>query len=213
MKTEKLSRATARRLPQYYRQFLKLKEKGVTTINSAELEKIIKIEATTIRRDFSYIGELGKQRVGYNVDKVIAELRRFLGMDHDRGVILFGVGHLGTALVNYNYIKGNNVRIVASFDIDVDRTGTTIGDVPVYNINELEEHLPEGVNTAILALPNEVTQDVADRLVALGFRGFLNFSSHRLDVPSNVVVENIDLTSHLHTLMYLVNQETEKDNK
>lgn len=203
---KELPKATARRLPEYYRQFLRLREEGVETINSFELEKYIKIEATTIRRDFSYVGELGKQRVGYNVEKVINQLKLALGLQEERKIVLLGAGHLGEALFNYNYIKGNNIYITQSYDSDTSRVGKKIGGVTIENIDNLEETIDPEINAAILAVPSDAAQEVADRLIALGIRGFLNFSSNRINVPENVVVENVDLANNLQTLMYMVDR-------
>lgn len=202
-----LPKATARRMPEYYRQFLRLKDQGVEVINSTDLGDYIKIEATTIRRDFSYIGEMGKQRVGYNVDKVIDELKRALGLQEPRKVILVGAGHLGSALFNYNYIKGNNIYITESYDSDAERIGVQIGDVTIRDIKDLEKSVSKDVNVAILAVPSDQAQDVADRLIKLGFKGFLNFSQNRINVPADVVVETVDLANSLQTLMYLVDQK------
>lgn len=202
-----LPKATARRLPEYYRQFLRLKEEGVEVINSFELEQYIKIEATTIRRDFSYVGELGKQRVGYNVDKVINQLKIALGLQKERNVVLIGAGHLGQALFNYNYIKGNNIFISECYDSDPSRIGTNIGGVTIQDIAKLEDTLSSDLDVAILAIPSDHAQETTDRLVELGFKGFLNFSSNRINVPADVVVENVDLANNLQTLMYLVDQK------
>lgn len=204
---KELPKATARRLPEYYRQFLRLKEEGVETINSFQLEHYIKIEATTIRRDFSYIGELGKQRVGYNVDKVINQLKIALGLQEEREIVLIGVGHLGEALFNYNYIKGNNIFIAQSYDSDASRIGKEIGGVEIVDIAKLEETFNPTIKAAILAVPSSEAQEIADRLIELGVKGFLNFSSNRINVPEDVVVENVDLANNLQTLMYLVDRK------
>lgn len=206
-----IPRATARRMPEYYRQFLRLRETGIEIVNSTDLEQIIKIEATTIRRDFSYLGEMGKQRVGYNVNVVIDILQNRLGLKEPRKVILIGAGNLGVALFNYNYIKGNNIYITRCYDNDPRRIGTKIGDVIIENIEDLEQTIPKDVNAAILAIPSVEAQQVTDRLVNLGIKGFLNFSSLRIDVPEKIIVEHIDLATRLQTLMYLIDQEAEKE--
>lgn len=202
-----LPKATTRRMSEYYRQFLRLKDEGVEVINSTELEKYIKIEATTIRRDFSYIGDLGKQRVGYRVDRVIDELQRVLGLQEPRKIILIGAGHLGSALFNYNYIKGNNIYITECYESDRSRIGMEIGDVKIRDIKDLEKMVDKDVTSAILAIPSNEAQDVTERLIALGFKGFLNFSQKRIHVPEDVVVETVDLANSLQTLMYLVDQK------
>ncbi|MGL4972221.1 MAG: redox-sensing transcriptional repressor Rex [Culicoidibacterales bacterium] len=208
MNEQKLPRATAKRIPQYYRQFQKLQAEGVVNIMSKDLALIMKIESTTIRRDFSYIGELGKQRVGYDVNYVVAKLQTFLGFDQPKSVILIGAGHLATALINYNYIKGNNILIRAAFDNSTEKIGSEIRDIPVYHMSELATYLQAHphISVAILSAPSEVAQEITDQLVAQGISGILNFSSKRLDVPKHVIVENVDLASKLQTLVYLTDQ-------
>ncbi|MGL4623317.1 MAG: redox-sensing transcriptional repressor Rex [Culicoidibacterales bacterium] len=208
MSETKLPRATAKRIPQYYRQFQKLQAEGVTNIMSKDLALIMKIESTTIRRDFSYIGELGKQRVGYDVNYVVAKLQTFLGFDEPKAVILIGAGHLATALINYNYIKGNNILISAAFDNSTEKVGSEIRDIPVYHMSELATYLTANpqITVAILSAPSEVAQEITNQLIAQGINGILNFSSKRLDVPKHVVVENVDLASKLQTLVYLTDQ-------
>ncbi len=203
-----LPRATAKRIPQYYRQFQKLQAEGVINIMSKDLAIIMKIEPTTIRRDFSYIGELGKQRVGYDVNYVVAKLQSFLGFDEPKSVVLIGAGHLATALINYNYIKGNNILIRAAFDNSSEKVGGVIRDIPVYHMSDLARYLAENphITVAILSAPSEVAQEITDELVSQGIRGILNFSSKRLDVPRTVTVENVDLASKLQTLVYLTDQ-------
>lgn len=208
MNEQKLPRATAKRIPQYYRQFQKLQTEGVKNIMSKDLAVIMKIESTTIRRDFSYIGELGKQRVGYDVNYVVSKLQTFLGFDEEKSVVLIGAGHLATALINYNYIKGNNILIRAAFDNSTEKVGSEIRDIPVYHMSELAPYLNanQHITVAILSAPSEVAQDIANDLVAHGISGILNFSSKRLDVPKHVIVENVDLASKLQTLVYLTDQ-------
>lgn len=208
MSETKLPRATAKRIPQYYRQFQKLQAEGVKNIMSKDLAVIMKIESTTIRRDFSYIGELGKQRVGYDVNYVVTKLQTFLGFDEPKSVILIGAGHLATALINYNYIKGNNILISAAFDNSTAKVGSEIRDIPVYHMSELGMYLAANpqITVAILSAPSEVAQEITDQLIQHGISGILNFSSKRLDVPKHVVVENVDLASKLQTLVYLTDQ-------
>lgn len=208
MSENKLPRATAKRIPQYYRQFQKLQEEGIKNIMSKDLAIIMKIESTTIRRDFSYIGELGKQRVGYDVNYVVAKLQTFLGFDESKSVVLIGAGHLATALINYNYIKGNNILISAAFDNSTEKVGSEIRDIPVYHMSELATYLTENpqITVAILSAPSEVAQEITNQLIQQGIHGILNFSSKRLDVPKHVVVENVDLASKLQTLVYLTDQ-------
>ena len=133
--------ATIKRLPIYYRYFQFLKDEGTQKISSGELSDGIKIDSATIRRDFSYLGALGKRGYGYDVNELVAFFKKLLNQDKRTNVALVGVGNLGNALLNYNFSRTNNVRIAAAFDIDKSIVGTVKSGVPVYDISEIKEQL------------------------------------------------------------------------
>src|SRR5690554_2992390 len=166
----KIPQATAKRLPLYYRFLNNLHLKGKTRVSSKELSDAVKVDSATIRRDFSYFGALGKKGYGYNVEYLLGFFRKTLDQDETTKVALIGVGNLGTAFLHYNFTKNNNTKIEMAFDLDPNKIGTEAGGVPIYSIDNMEEHL-EDVQAAILTVPGAVAQNIAERLVASGITG------------------------------------------
>lgn len=211
MATENIPRATARRLPIYYRYLNILLTSGKDRISSTELAEAVKVDSATIRRDFSYFGALGKRGYGYDIQKLLNFFKQILNQEHLTNVALVGVGNLGHALLNFNFHRDSNVRISAAFDINEDIVNTIMEGVPVYPISELSEQLEnQQIEVIILTVPSAVAQEVAEQAVEDGVKGILNFTPLRLSVPDNVRVQNVDLTNELQTLIYFIDNYTEK---
>jgi redox-sensing transcriptional repressor len=203
--TTKIPQATAKRLPLYYRFLKNLHTSGKQRVSSAELSEAVKVDSATIRRDFSYFGALGKKGYGYNVSYLLTFFRKTLDQDELTKVALIGVGNLGTAFLNYNFLKNNNTKIECAFDIDPEKMGSKIREVPVYHMDELERVLTEEqISVAILTVPAPVAQLITDRLVNADVRGILNFTPARLNVPPSIRVHHIDLAVELQSLIYFL---------
>ncbi|TGB01496.1 redox-sensing transcriptional repressor Rex [Halobacillus salinus] len=199
----KIPQATAKRLPLYYRFINNLHSQGKLRVSSKELSEAVKVDSATIRRDFSYFGALGKKGYGYNVEHLLSFFRKTLDQDEVTEVALIGVGNLGTAFLNYNFMKNNNTRIKIAFDADQKRVGTEVGGVDVEHIDDLEKKLGN-VSVAILTVPSSAAQGMADRLVEAGISAILNFTPARITVPSSVRVHHIDLAVELQALVYFL---------
>lgn len=199
----KIPQATAKRLPLYYRFLNNLHLQGKSRVSSKELSEAVKVDSATIRRDFSYFGALGKKGYGYNVEYLLGFFRKTLDQDETTKVALIGVGNLGTAFLHYNFTKNNNTKIEMAFDLDPNKIGTEAGGVQIYSIDEMEDHLID-VQAAILTVPGAVAQHIAERLVASGITGILNFTPARITVPDNVRVHHIDLSVELQSLIYFM---------
>lgn len=203
--TMKIPQATAKRLPLYYRFLNHLYSSGKQRVSSAELSEAVKVDSATIRRDFSYFGALGKKGYGYNVNYLLSFFRKTLDQDELTRVALIGVGNLGTAFLHYNFLKNNNTKIDCAFDVDPDKIGTTIGEVPVFSMDQLEKYLmEEDIPVAILTVPSSVAQPITDILVKTNVNGILNFTPARLNVPSSIRVHHIDLAVELQSLVYFL---------
>lgn len=203
--TTKIPQATAKRLPLYYRFLKNLHSSGKQRVSSAELSEAVKVDSATIRRDFSYFGALGKKGYGYNVNYLLTFFRKTLDQDELTKVALIGVGNLGTAFLNYNFLKNNNTKIAIAFDVDEGKVGTKIGNVPVYHMDDLEKIIEqEEIHVAILTIPAPVAQPITDRLISVMIKGILNFTPARLNVPSNIRVHHIDLAVELQSLVYFL---------
>jgi redox-sensing transcriptional repressor len=206
MAEHEIPRATAKRLPIYYRYLKLLLDSGKTRVSSNELSDAVKFDAATIRRDFSYFGALGKRGYGYDVEALMKFFGEILNQDTLASVALVGVGNLGQALLNFNFHQSSNARISAAFDISPDIVNTIQAGVPVYAMDDLEAQIAaQRIEVAILTVPAGAAQELASRLAKAGVKGILNFTPLRLDVPSNVRVQNVDLTNELQTLLYFIN--------
>ncbi|HLS24232.1 MAG TPA: redox-sensing transcriptional repressor Rex [Pseudogracilibacillus sp.] len=200
---KRIPQATARRLPLYYRFITNLHNQGKTRVSSKELSEAVKVDSATIRRDFSYFGALGKKGYGYNVDYLLQFFKATLEQDEVTEVALIGVGNLGTAFLNYNFMRSNNTKIAKAFDRSKTMAGTKIGGVPIYHIDELEDEIGD-IEVAILTVPASAAQDITDRLVDLGVKGILNFTPARLTIPDDVRVHHIDLSVELQSFVYFM---------
>ena len=201
----KIPQATAKRLPLYYRFIQNLHASGKLRVSSAELSEAVKVDSATIRRDFSYFGALGKKGYGYNVNYLLSFFRKTLDQDEITKVALIGVGNLGTAFLNYNFMKNNNTKIEMAFDVSPEKVGSFIGDVPLYHMDELEERLEnQNIKVAILTVPSQVAQSITNRLVDANIKAILNFTPARLNVPDSIRVHHIDLAVELQSLVYFL---------
>ena len=192
----KIPRATAKRLPIYYQYLNILADAGQKRISSSEFAAGVKVDPRTIRRDFSHFGTLGKRGYGYDVADLLAFFKKILK-------------HLGHALLNFNFHRDNNIAIRAAFDIDPAVVGTTIDDIRVYPLTELQNQLQEqAIKVVILTVPEAAAQTVTDQLIAAGVEGIMNFTPTRINVPATVIVQNVNLTSELQTLIYFLNHRS-----
>ncbi|KRK39288.1 MULTISPECIES: redox-sensing transcriptional repressor Rex [Levilactobacillus] len=205
MTEQKIPRATAKRLPIYYRYLNILLDADKTRVSSTELSEAVKVDSATIRRDFSYFGALGKRGYGYDVESLIKFFKKILNQDRLTSVALIGVGNLGHALLNFNFHQDSNVRISAAFDVKQEIANTIQSGVPIYPMTDLRTQLEEQqIEVAILTVPSQVAQEVTDEAVSGGVKGILNFTPLRITVPKGVRVQNVDLTNELQTLIYFL---------
>jgi len=203
MDKNKIPQATAKRLPLYYCFLNNLNQQGKKRVSSKELSEAVKVDSATIRRDFSYFGALGKKGYGYNVEYLLGFFRSTLDHHEITEVALIGVGNLGTAFLNYSFLKNNNIRVTMAFDNDPNKIDTDIGGVPIYNINKMEERI-KGIRVAILTVPASEAQAITENLVANGIHGILNFTPARITVPHHIRVHHIDLAVELQSLVYFL---------
>lgn len=206
MKKNNISDAVIRRLPRYYRQLTDLCDRGTVRISSHTLGEEMNITASQIRQDFSCFGEFGQQGYGYNVEELRTEIGHILGVDNDNHLVMIGVGNLGRALLQNFHFSQTGFSVDAAFDVAPGVIGTKVNGVPVYPMSDIENFLKEHhVDVVVLTIPQSVAQETADHLVALGVRGFWNFTNVELssNVP-DVKFENIHFADSLLTLSYRI---------
>ena len=204
---KKISPAVINRLPRYYRYLGDLLESDITRISSKELSAKMNITASQIRQDLNNFGGFGQQGYGYNVEYLYNEIKKILGLDRLYNMIVIGGGNIGQALVNYTNFEKRGFVIKAVFDINPRLIGMTIRGVEVYDIDQMEEYVKNNpVDVAILTLPRSQAVKVANDLAKWGVKGMWNFSHVDLQVPDDVLVENVHLTDSLMTLLYKINE-------
>ncbi|CAC9000665.1 Redox-sensitive transcriptional regulator (AT-rich DNA-binding protein) [Staphylococcus aureus] len=206
----KIPRATLKRLPLYYRFVSSLKSKGIDRVNSKAISDALQIDSSTIRRDFSYFGELGKKGYGYNIDSLLDFFKSELSESDMIKIAIVGVGNLGKALLTYNFSIHDDMTITEAFDVKEDVIGQKIGNVIVKDNDELITTLKkEEIDVVILTTPERVAQKVADELVQAGVKGILNFTPGRINTPSDVQVHQIDLGIELQSLLFFMKNYSE----
>ncbi len=207
MRTNHVPKATLQRYPVYLKALRRLQKNGIKRIMSRDLYSFVDIEPTTIRRDFSFLGNLGKQGYGYDVDRLIDIFNQQLGVDFDEKLILVGAGNLGRALLNYN--KWDHVvgEVACAFDVDPEKQGSQFG-VNVWSMDDLEEKMPKGCRIAILTISHDV-QATVDRLVKAGITGIVDFTHQHFKVPRGVVIKSIDVVSSIQELVFITNSMNE----
>lgn len=196
-------KATLQRFPVYLKALRKLEKLGVQRIMSRELSEFVNIEPTTIRRDFSFLGSLGKQGYGYEVTSLIEIFDKELGGNFHEKLIIVGAGNLGKALMNYN--RWNHVvgEIVCAFDIAPEKAGE-VYQIPVYPLNQMREKMPAGCRIAILTISSDI-QETVDLLIELGIKGIVDFTHEHIQVPKEVSIKQVDVVSMIQELVFETN--------
>jgi redox-sensing transcriptional repressor len=200
----KIPNETVRRLPIYLRGLTLLSRQGLISISSVKLADFVNVNHWQIRKDFSYFGDFGKRGVGYNIETLARQIKKILNLDAAHKAVLVGVGNLGSALLAYPGFKMYGFEIAAAFDNDPARIGKTINDVTVEDVSTLGTLAKRRVNLAIIAVPEQAAQDVADALVKAGIKGILNFAPLRINVPKKIKVITIDIATDLARLPYYI---------
>jgi redox-sensing transcriptional repressor len=192
---------TIRRLPMYLRILRDLANKGGEFVSSSQLADVLNIEPILVRKDLVLTGIVGTPRIGYHITDLIRSIEDFLGWREPLATFLVGAGHLGTAILGYKDIRNFGHKIVAAFDKDPGKVGTSIHGIQVFDITRVPQLMKElDVRLAILTVPPEEAQEAADFLVKSGIRGIWNFSSITLDVPKGITTHKEDLISGLAVL-------------
>ena len=203
MEAKQISKAVIKRLPRYYRYLGELLEDNVERISSNDLSKKMRVTASQIRQDLNNFGGFGQQGYGYNVKYLYTEIGKILGLDTVHPMIIVGAGNLGQALANYGNFERRGFVTEALFDVNPEVVGKTVRGIPVLSLDELESFLAtHKVEIATLAIPKAEAVKVAKRLVDSGIRAIWNFAHTDLDLPEDVVVENVHLSESLMRLSY-----------
>src|SRR6187397_1238418 len=199
----RIPEATVARLPVYLRILLEQSETGISNVSSEELADLAGVNAAKVRKDLSYLGTYGTRGVGYEVDYLVYQIRRELGLTHDWPVVIVGAGNLGQALAGYGGFGERGFPVAGIVDIDAAKVGSVLSGVRVRHIDELPQIVQtKRVSIGVVATPASAAQDAADRLVRAGVTSILNFAPVVLAVPRAIEVRKVDLAVELQILSY-----------
>jgi redox-sensing transcriptional repressor len=199
--------AVMRRLPCYYRHLGVLLSNGVTRISSHELSKKMGITASQIRQDLNHFGGFGQQGYGYNLQFLYEKIRIILGLIKDYSMIVVGAGNLGQAVTNYTNFEKRGLYIKALFDINPKMIGMSIRGIDIYDFDTIGEFMKDtSIDIAIVTVPAASAKDVASVLVKNGIKCIWNFTAAELNLPDDVIIENVYLTDSLISLVYKLNE-------
>lgn len=203
----RVSESTIRRLSHYLRALERLESDGVPTVSSDELAERGGTTAAHVRKDLSQFGSFGKRGLGYKVPELSDRLRRILGLDARWRVVLVGAGRIGSALFEYPNFAARGYDCVAVLDADPDKIGRSWGSVRIRPVEDLEDVIKGfGASLVVLAVPPEAAQCLAERAVAAGARGIMNFAAVQLRVPAHVAVTDVNLVMELEALSFAITQ-------
>lgn len=191
------------RLPVYLRALSRLAQEGQEVTSSHELGQRLGISSAQIRKDLSHFGGFGKQGTGYQIAYLIDQLRQVLKVTREWEVALIGAGDLGSALAHYKGFGDRGFKIAYVFDSSPNKVGKKIGDFTITSSDEMQQIIKErGIKIAMVAVPAEKAQEVADLLIQAGVRAILNYAPINLNVPSDVRVQYIDPVVHMQRMTY-----------
>jgi len=193
---------TLRRLPRYHQFLARLRDQGQEQVSAAHMAEILGVHHTQVRKDLTLAGCLGRPKVGHRVTELLTAIETFLHWDNQSDAFLVGVGSLGTALLKYPGFGQAGARIVAAFDHDPAKAGSRIGEIPVLPMDKLAS-LAQRMHIAvgILTVPADAAQAAAELMVDGGIRAIWNFAPITLDLPREIIVENLELFASFALLL------------
>ena len=203
MTSRPIPHASVARLPVYLRALVDMAEVGTHTVSSEALARAAGVNSAKIRKDLSYLGSYGTRGVGYDVEYLIHQISRELGLTQDWAVCLVGIGNLGRALAEYGGFAQRGFRIAALLDADYSKVGGRVAGLEIEHVDDVERVVKEHeISIAVLAVPGAVAQEVAERLIAAGITSILNFAPTVLNVPDGVSLRKVDLSIELQILSF-----------
>jgi redox-sensing transcriptional repressor len=209
--TKYIIKNSLKRIFLYRACLTRLNLKGVEKVFSYTLAHETGVTSEQVRKDFSEFGIKGNKRGGYNTKDLLEVMENIFHRNKEHNIVLIGMGNLGIALSKYGQFAQRNMNIVATFDIDPFKQKVR-SDVPIYSLSRLKEIIDRfKVKVAILAVPEISAQEVTDELVRTGIKGIVNFAPVLLKVPSDVIINNVNLCNELESVIYYVHQQIKVD--
>ncbi|MCP4653578.1 MAG: redox-sensing transcriptional repressor Rex [Candidatus Omnitrophica bacterium] len=202
----------AKRMLKYRNVIIKLKNLGIVKVFSDNIADTSGLSSSQVRKDFSSLSIKGSKKGGYQIQYLVDRFEEILGAKNEQKVIIVGYGNIGKAIINYQNLNNDICKIVAAFDIDKEKTNSGL-DTPVYHISELDSFSKKNkINIGIIAVPEEVANEVYEHMYNAGFKGILNFTRIHLKEIEGITIKTINIDLQIENLFYLVSlKEQSKD--
>lgn len=208
----KISITVIRRLPKYYRYLGELLNKGINRISSQELSKMTGFTASQIRQDLNNFGGFGQQGYGYNVEELHGQLGKILGLETIYRAVIAGAGNLGQAIANYKGFEDAGFKVLSLFDKNPRVIGLKIRDIEIRDVDTMMDFIKEhNIDIGIITSPKESAQELADIFIKIGVKGIWNFAPTDLNVPEDIIVENVRLNESLFALSYFLKEKFQQE--
>ena len=200
---KRIADSTVRRLSAYLRFLEDFEGRGLSTISSDELARRGGTTSAQVRKDLSFFGSFGKRGLGYSVPELAGRLREILGLGREWKVIIIGAGKIGAALAQYRGFTQRGFHILAAYDSNPEKVGSTLEGIPVRNISQLEKDVAREIpDIAVVTVPSDSAQAVVDRVVQAGIKAILNFAPTQLQVPADVTMKTVNMAMELEGLSF-----------
>lgn len=206
--TKPIPAPAVKRLSLYLHQLENLAEKGIERISSKELAKSLQFTSAQVRRDLATFGQFGRRGVGYEIGPLTKSLRKIMGTDKTRNIILIGVGNLGRALVRHRGFRRRGFLMVGAFDIKPEKIGKKVGSLKIRHIRQMPRFVKnKNIRLALLTTSASASQEVFDQLARAGIRGVLSFAPGKLQKPPGVAIGQVDIAANLEQLAFSLTSE------
>lgn len=205
---KKVSNATVKRLPKYYRYLSDLHQVGISRVLSIDLGRQMEITPSQVRQDFFQFGCVGLQGYGYEVEPLMQEIGKILGLDQINQMIIIGSGKLGRALANHPSFEKRGFKIIGMFDVSPSLIGKTVRGIEIQSVDALPEFIARHtVDIAVITVPRMHAREAAEKVIRYGIKGIWNFASVEFEVPEDVAIEHIHLSESLMSLSYKLKEK------
>ena len=208
----KVPQPALRRLPIYYGYLKQQQEKDIHVISSSTIAEDLNLHPVQVRKDMALTRVSGKPRTGFSVDDLLDDLARMLDYGNMKNAAVVGVGHLGSALLNYRGFSGYGLKLIAAFDRDEKKHGRTVGEAKVYPLDDIKKVVEENdIVIGVITVPMEAAQDITDQLVDAGIKAIWNFAPIQLNVPEGVILQNENIAASLSVLSKRLSDQQKLD--
>ncbi len=208
-------KSTLSRLPIYYCYLQEKIREGVDFISSTDIAKNLSLNTVQVRKDLASVSTVpGRPKRGFRTERLLADMKTYLGYDNQDEAVLVGVGGLGSTLMQYSGFGHYGLSIVAGFDTRSSLHNKSVGGRTIYPMDKFEDLVRRlNITVGIITVPAPQAQKVADMMMACGIRAIWNFAPTHINIPRGVLIKNENLAASLAVLVNELNKKVNAEKK